>query len=518
MEHFIVNSSVCLFVLWLFYKLVLENTSWHHWKRFYLLGAIGVSLIIPFIVVETIVIPLQNNPLVGLGNLNSSETIVEDKKFEINWLYVWMGIYFIGVAIMLWRFGKNIYSFRIKNDDQIDRYSIYQLILRQGITVPHSFFNRIFVSATDRKKDLIPDAVLKHEKAHLDQKHSVDILLIELLLILFWFNPLFYMIRYSIKLNHEFLADRSVIQQGFSTHQYQELILEHATNSYQQSIANTFHFPIIKKRFSIMKTKTSKTSGLMRSLAIIPVLTLLILSCGKEEIQLEKQKEASIIEKEFKDKIIVLENSDQVTIDGQEYSFKNEDGKYHFYDSKGEQFDYKSKGYQVLFVKYVPEESNLNLPQQIVKFVDNSIDDNKTFLIDGKKYSVNEMIKRLNKYPNATVNLGFKYNEKSIINVDTSRFQSDKSLQNTLNILIEETKGKPFAEQEITEYNRLAKKHKAYMDEHNTLIVWKDETSLMQDIYHSMTKEQQLNNEPWPYLGRANDVKPGQVPPPPPPN
>jgi len=262
MEHFIINSSVCLFVLWLFYKLVLENTSWHLWKRIYLLGAIGVSLIIPFIVVETIIIPLKENAFVGLGDLNLSGAEIEDKKTEINWLYIWMGVYFIGVAVMLWRFGKNIYSFRIKNDDEIDSYSIYQLILRQGITVPHSFFNRIFVSATDHKKDLIPEAVLKHEKAHLDQKHSIDILLIELLLILFWFNPLFYIIRYSIKLNHEFLADRSVIQQGFSTHQYQELILQHATNSNQQSVANTFHFPIIKKRFSIMKTKTSKPADL----------------------------------------------------------------------------------------------------------------------------------------------------------------------------------------------------------------------------------------------------------------
>lgn len=164
---------------------------------------------------------------------------------------------------------------------------MYQLILRKGTTAPHSFFNRIFASATDYKSDLIPEAVLEHEKAHLDQKHSLDVILIELLLIFFWFHPLSYLIRYSVKLNHEFLADQTVLNQGVSTSDYQQTLLDHATSIYQQAMANTFTFPIIKKRFAIMETKTSRSSLLLRSLAFIPVVTLLVISCGKEEKKFE---------------------------------------------------------------------------------------------------------------------------------------------------------------------------------------------------------------------------------------
>ena len=442
MEHFLLNSSVCLFVFWLFYKLVLENTSWHHFKRFYLLASIGISLIIPFIVVKTVIVSLDNNAVVDLVNLNTSEAVLEESGFEFQWYYILLLIYFTGVIIMLWRFITNLRTFTIRAEDEVISYNSYQLILRNGITVPHSFLNRIFVSKTDHDQNLIPNAVLNHEKAHLDQKHSFDILLIEALIALFWFNPLFYMYRSSMKLNHEFLADRCVIQQGVNTPKYQELILRHATTNYQQSIANTFHFPIIKKRFKIMKTQTSTISGLLRSLAIIPIITILVLSCGEDEIKFEAENENTVIEEQvmtpeeaFGENTIMIINNQpkgKTTIDNKEYTFIKEADKYKFYTLEGDLFDYESKGYEVIEIIEVLEEVTAK---------------------------------------------------------------------------------------DIEEYNRLAKKHKTYMEEHENLIVWNDETSLMQTIYNSMSNEQRAANEPWPYIGNyyGMDYEGGQIPPPPPP-
>lgn len=361
MEHFLINSSVCLFVLWLFYKLILEDTSFHQWKRYYLLGSIIISILIPFIVVETIVIPLEETPLDNFNNLSVSETVTEEQMVTFNWFYLGVASYFTGVVIMLWRFVKNLNSFKIKQEDTVTSYSIYQLILRKGITIPHSFFNRIFASASDYQKGLIPEAVLEHEKAHLDQKHSFDILLIELLLVFFWFQPVLYIIRYSMKLNHEFLADRVVIDQGFSTSQYQELLLKHATSSYQQAMANTFHFPIIKKRFSIMKTSTSATSGLLRSLALIPVLTLLIISCGKEETEFQEVEEIiEVVEEEqpANRKIIAVDPSDpegNITIQGKSYFYKIKGDQIDIYNQNGELQDFESQGYDVVKAEEIIE-------------------------------------------------------------------------------------------------------------------------------------------------------------------
>ena len=364
MEHFLLNSSVCLFVFWLFYKLALENTSWHHFKRFYLLASIGLSLIIPFIVVKTVIVPLDNNAVVDLVNLNTSEAVLEESEFEFQWYYLLLLIYFTGVLVMLWRFITNLWTFKIRAEDEVISYGSYQLILRKGIIVPHSFHNRIFVSKTDYQQNLISKAILDHEKAHLDQKHSFDILLIETLILLFWFNPLFYMYRYSMKLNHEFLADRSVLQQGVNMPNYQKLILQHATTNYQQSIANTFHFPVIKKRFNIMKTQTSTIHGLLKSLAIIPIIALLLLGCGEEEIVFENEntvieEQVMTPEEAFGENIIMILNNQpkgRTIIDNKEYNFIKENGEYKIYTLDGELFDYRANGYKIIEIREILED------------------------------------------------------------------------------------------------------------------------------------------------------------------
>lgn len=352
MEHFLINSSICLFVLWLAYKLLLENTSWHFFKRWFLIGSLIISICIPFIVVETKVIPIQETPFMDYP-LHIDETVVEAPAFDVNWLYIALAVYFIGFTVMLWRFNKNLNSFRIQQEDEITSYKKYQLILRNQITIPHSFLKRIFVSKKDHESNKIPTVVLEHEKAHLDQKHSLDILFIESLIVLLWFNPLLYIIRYSMKLNHEFLADRVVLNQGITTTAYQQLLLDHATTSYQQAMANTFTFPIIKKRFHIMKTHTSNTSLVLRSLAIIPVLALLIISCGKEETEFIEIEETVIVEddtNQINKKLIVVDPNDptgNITINGKPHTYKIKGDQIDIYNETGDLQDFQSQGYEV---------------------------------------------------------------------------------------------------------------------------------------------------------------------------
>lgn len=287
MEHFLINSSVCLFSLWLVYKLLLENTSWHQFKRYYFLATILISTVIPFIVVRTVVIPFNSGGTIDFTTMEATTSEVIETGFTLDWSTILLAIYGIGVFIMAARFIKNLYNLRIKTSDEMSSYENYQLVLRELIQIPHSFFSRIYASKTDYQSGAIPEAVLEHEKAHLDQRHSLDILFIELLIVLMWFNPLLYLIKYSIKLNHEFLADQAVLANGVDTKSYQETLLAYSSNSQHRALANTFNFPIIKKRFTIMKTHTTTASGLLRSLAIIPVLALLVISCGKEVTTVE---------------------------------------------------------------------------------------------------------------------------------------------------------------------------------------------------------------------------------------
>lgn len=370
MEHFLINSLICLFVLWLAYKLLLENTSWHTFKRWYLLGALVFSLSIPFIIVKTVVIPIQKTVYVPSATSVNSTTsgiptqMTPTKEIVMNWWYIGLLVYAVGVTIMLWRFTKNLNSFKINAEDEISAYQSYQLILRNRLTIPHSFLNRIFVSKKDYESAKIPKVVLEHEKAHLDQKHSLDILFIELLLIILWFNPLIYVIKYAMKLNHEFMADRSVLNQGISTTDYQQILLNHATvSSYQQRLANTFTFPTIKKRFYIMKTKTTHASLLFRTLALLPILTLLVIGCGKEQTEF-KEIEEEIIKEEIiettaaNQKIIAVNPLDPkatITINGEQHTYKINGNQIDIYDKNGKLQDYESQGYEIIQVIEVLE-------------------------------------------------------------------------------------------------------------------------------------------------------------------
>ncbi|WP_438969114.1 M56 family metallopeptidase [Nonlabens sp.] len=388
MEHFLINSTVCLFVLWLCYKLLLENSSWHELKRWYLLGALILSLSIPFIVVETVIVPIQEMPFVNVyGNNFTTVTpaiqqMTQETEFTVNWFYVGLIFYLIGVVVMLWRFGRNLYVFRIGREDIVRFYKNYQLVLRNQFTIPHSFIKRIFVSREDYETNQVPEVILEHEKAHLDQKHSIDILFIELLLIVFWFNPLLYVIKYSIKLNHEFLADQAVLNQGISTSVYQKLILKQATTGYQKTLANTFTFPIIKKRFHIMKTNSSKTSLLLRSLVIVPIIAVLIVSCGKEKTEYKNTTEDTKSTETIKS-----EMSGSITsTDGIEYYVKIKDkDEIVYYDLKGnllKDFDLNSEDIEAftMFPRKGQKPSSSASPT--IALIENSKEELKYFIND----------------------------------------------------------------------------------------------------------------------------------------
>ncbi|BAO55196.1 M56 family metallopeptidase [Nonlabens marinus] len=356
MEHFFINSSVCLFSLWLVYKLLLENTSWHHFKRYYFIAAVVISAVIPFLVVRTVVVPFTSGNTIDLTAMELMPSEVVETGLTWDWSLVLLGFYSIGVLLMGIRFIKNLYDLRIKSTDEVSTYSQYKLILRELVQVPHSFLNNIYASITDYKSGAIPDTVLQHEKAHLDQKHSIDILFIELLIVVMWFNPLLYLFKYSMKLNHEFLADQAVLTNGVGTKEYQETLLAYSSNSQNRALVNTFNFPIIKKRFTIMKTHTTTASGLVRSLAIIPVLALLVISCGQEEVVVEPEV-IEIVEVPIDEsKSIMLDiqrKEGTVTVDGKKYSFKRIDNKFKFYDKEGKEQDLESQGYEIIEIEEV---------------------------------------------------------------------------------------------------------------------------------------------------------------------
>ncbi|WOD44604.1 M56 family metallopeptidase [Hwangdonia lutea] len=287
----ILKSSACLAVFILFYKLFLEKESVHHFKRFYLLGALLVSMVIPFITFTEYIQVEPGQEFMPFQPLAFTYAVVEKNTTWQEYIpYILWSIYALGVIIFSIRFLKNLFQLfqKIKTNPKFKNQNFINVLLVDLIH-PHTFFNYIFLNKNKYEHNRIPNEVLWHEQTHAKQKHALDILFLEILHIIFWFNPLLYFIKKDIKLNHEFLADQAVLKQGVDTKNYQQLLLACSSpDDYRDArtnqLANAINYSLIKKRFTVMKTQTSKKVFWLKGLLILPILAMLIYGFSEKEI------------------------------------------------------------------------------------------------------------------------------------------------------------------------------------------------------------------------------------------
>lgn len=269
----------------LFYKLLLEKESMHKFKRFYLLSGVMASFIIPGLVfVEYIEPTLTSQTVFPISYEEYSPIINEQPKAIniLNWPLILWSIYGLGAVGFGLRFFRHLFQIlkRIKNNPKIKQNFITKVLLREKMP-PHTFFSFIFLNKTKFESNAIPNEILTHEQTHAKQYHSIDVLFIELLQVVFWFNPLIYLFKKSIKLNHEFLADRAVIEAERDTINYQNTLLSYLSHEslkkYQSTgMSNAINYSSIKKRFTIMKKRTSKKAVVLRTLLLVPLCAVLL--------------------------------------------------------------------------------------------------------------------------------------------------------------------------------------------------------------------------------------------------
>ncbi len=289
MEIYILKSSLCLAVFYGFYKLLLEKESFHNFKRFYLLASLILAFVIPLITfTEYREVITQDSPLFSTEisqNTTTKTTLTTYLPF-ILW-----SIYGLGVFLFGFKFLKNLLEIviKIKQNPKFKNKSHINVLL-QDLVIPHTFFSYIFLNKQKFESHQIPKEVLLHEETHAKQKHSLDVVFIEILQILFWFNPFIYLIKHSIKLNHEFLADQSVLNKGVTPSKYQQILLAFSSNASEPQLANAINYSSIKKRFTIMKTQTSKQNFWIKSFILLPLLAILTFSFSNKQIVTNQQK------------------------------------------------------------------------------------------------------------------------------------------------------------------------------------------------------------------------------------
>ena len=185
---YILKSGVCLALLYVFYKAFLEKENMHTFKRFYLLVALLTAFIIPFITfVQYVEIPTTYKIIEQSNAIAPIISNSEPQQYPTDYLsFMLWGTYGIGVLIFGFKFLKNLLGIilRIRKNPKHRINQITNVLLLENI-IPHTFFNYIFLNKHKFEAKEIPSEVLLHEETHALQKHSVDVLFIELLQILF---------------------------------------------------------------------------------------------------------------------------------------------------------------------------------------------------------------------------------------------------------------------------------------------------------------------------------------------
>lgn len=294
MTDFLFKSTISLLVFLSFYHLVLEREKMHQFNRFYLLFSLVISFAIPFFTFEIIQeIPVQEANVAFVPQMEAIIPIPVAAKYNYTPLLLW-SLYGLITLLLAFRFGKNIWKLISKSiTNPAVKHQNAQLILVSEKTLPHTFLNSIFINYDDYNSRNIEEELYTHELVHVNQKHTLDILFIEFLKVIFWFNPIFIFYKKAIQLNHEFLADEKVVTSYNNVPFYQNLLLQKGNGNPTIYLASNLNYLVTKKRLIMMTKSTSKTMAFVKKIAIAPILVGLIYFFCVEIVAQEKKINAN---------------------------------------------------------------------------------------------------------------------------------------------------------------------------------------------------------------------------------
>ncbi|MDN3695721.1 M56 family metallopeptidase [Chryseobacterium tructae] len=238
----------------------------YRFNRIYLLSSLILSYVIPFITF-TIQTPKATRPQLIIEEAVQYVVTTQHRQESFNWMNLIWSVYLIVTFFIL---AKSILSFLVikRIQGKKSSYQNYNIIITQKKLSPFSFWNTIYIGKEYIKNDTIDPRIFLHEKSHIDQKHSIDLILIHIVKIFTWFNPVLFLYKKAVITNHEFLADEAVLNQKFNLKEYQNLILDELIESQNLPFTHSLSFNNTKKRFIMMKSQKTKFSLLRKTVGI----------------------------------------------------------------------------------------------------------------------------------------------------------------------------------------------------------------------------------------------------------
>ena len=266
--------AVLIAVFYMFYRLMLARETFHRVNRIVLLLTALASYMLPLCVITMHkTVKMEGLPMVTLDDLQMDAVIAESVAETPLWQILLSTLFIIGMVVTLSHTLMSMFRIlmlikRCEKHLQSDGITI--CVTENAQIAPFSWMHYIVMNRNDY--EILDSAILAHERGHIRLHHSWDLLLVDTLTALQWFNPAMWMLRSDLRAIHEYEADGAVLSQGINARQYQYLLITKAGGIGGYSIANGINHSALKNRITMMTNKTSKNSRLMKLLALIPIV------------------------------------------------------------------------------------------------------------------------------------------------------------------------------------------------------------------------------------------------------
>ena len=305
---YILKSSVCLAVFYLFYRLLLSRETFHRFNRVALLSILLLSCLLPLVEVtvekqtevhQTMMTLEQWLMLADMMNTtNVAELQIEE--VTVTWIQAALLVYLAGILLFAFRNGYSLLKLgnllRSGRKEDLSKYTDggekVTLIVHDHDIAPFSWMKYIVIS----QKDLDENGreILIHELAHIQNRHSWDLLVADICIFFQWFNPASWLLKQELQNIHEYEADETVIDKGVDAKQYQLLLIKKAVGTRLYSMANSFNHSKLKKRITMMLKEKSNPWARLKYLYVLPLAAIAVTAFARPEIS-EKVEEISAV-------------------------------------------------------------------------------------------------------------------------------------------------------------------------------------------------------------------------------
>lgn len=368
------KSSSLLLAFYLVYQFLLKNETFIKLNRWFLFGGLILSIILPmfYFTKEVWVAPVYNDMISSGVALPSDyqEAIVLDspeRNENYNIYNILFKLYLVITALLLsYKIFQVLRMWSFLNKNKIFSVDRVHYIDQEEIKEPFSFFNYIAYNSSLYSDEEL-QIIKQHEYAHVVQRHSIDVLFMELYMAFFWFSPFAWMYRKALKQNLEYLADAVAIEQIENKMLYQYTLLKFSLPFHMPQLVNSFNQPLIKNRIQMLNKNKSKSSNYFKLLVMIPLIVGFILLFQTKTIA-RSQKVSSYPEIMEKDTLI---------------SNKSSSGSFKFKISP-----YKIEGAKIS----TPSDLILHIKSSENRLIQEMLGEKQVLFIDGKQVGLSEPI------------------------------------------------------------------------------------------------------------------------------